>query len=327
MSLDDLMETGGTEKVMEAAASSGAPLIGMQSPDFLAYFDHVTKQLSKVSTGTKMAVVGEEEVGKTHFITTMPKPITAMCTDSRFMEILFAIMRRANKNTIRGKSGQQVLKLFKEWLIDKEYYIYHAVKIDIGTQQPDYVESVKEFEKVLGIVAKHVDQGSFVIDNTSDLRLWLNALVDKEARFTNETTGMPYRFEWGAANGMVRKMTETFREKKIHFCMTAHTKPKFSTGGKEVKGQTDIVWNKNTSGDLDLILEGRKLRSATVTGGAGIRDDVGPYLRAWNIRKCTKWPDYQHLAGQSGMLLNVTWESLREDVLNKVGFDIEEIQE
>ena len=320
MSFDDLLKMGGEKEVMKKSVEKGAPVHGIQSEEFLKYFDHVTSSLARVSTGTKMAVVGDEEIGKTHFTITVPKPVTYIITDSRLMEILFAIFRR----TVPKPKAN--LKNFKEWLTDKEYYVYHAIVMDEKTGQPDYIESVEQFKKVLAVVAKHVNHGTFVIDNTSDLRLWLNALVDKEAQFVNEKTGMPYRFEWGSANEVVRKMTETFRHKKIHFCLTAHTKPKYGAGGKEVPNQTEVDWNRKTSGDLDLIMEGRKIHTTTAVKNAP-RDAVGPYIRAWTVRKATKWPEYTQLCGNAGIMEDMTWPKLRQDIIDKIGFDIEEIQE
>jgi len=327
MSLDELLSPDGEKKVMKKLAKKGAPVHGMQSPEFMAFFNQIADAIARVSVGTKMAVVGDQEVGKTHFLTTVPRPLTIIITDNRFVEIMYAIFRRKVQGARNMKQTKQ-LEAFGEWLLDKEIYVHHACKISESTQTPDYYDSINQFKDVLKVVAKHVYTGTFAIDNTSDLRLWLNALVDKEARFVNEKTGQPYQFEWGAANEIVRGMTETFREKKMHFVLTAHTKPKYGKGGKLIPGVTNIDWNRTTSGDLDFMMEGRKLYGGIDPHSPDVaKDDVGIYRRAWFVRKSTKWPEYAGLCGEGGVLYNMTWPTLRTDVLNKTGFDINFIQE
>jgi len=331
MSFEDLLSEGGEQQVIQQAAKKGAPVYGMQSPEFMNFFDHIAKHIGKLYSGTKMAVVGDEEIGKTHFLTTVPRPLVIVITDNRFLEIMFAIFRRAHPQH-RGKNREFLIKEFTVWLKDKEIYVHHAIVRDKVTSRPDYYKSIVQFKEVLTMVAKHVHTGTFAIDNASDLRLWLNALVDKEAQFVNKKTGRPYQFEWGAANEIVRGMTETFREKKMHFVLTAHTKAKYGEGGKIVKGKTDVDWNRTTSGDLDFIMEGRKIYMGVDPDSPQMvqglpKDAIGAYKRAWFVRKATKWPEYTQLCGNKGIMFDLTWPKLREDVISKIGFDIEEIQE
>ena len=324
---DELLAEGGEKKIAKRSAKKGAPIRGIHSEEFLKFFGHITKSIARVSTGTKMAVIGDEEIGKTYFCTTMPKPIAAIVTDGRFMEIMFYKYRKEMGLKVVSIT-QKLLADFKAWLVEKEIYLNHALVID-KDNQPDYLKSIESFKKTLKVITKHFDSGSFIIDNCSDLRLWLNALVDKEAQFVNETTGMPYRFEWGAANEIVRGMTESVREKRIHFCLTAHTKPKYSAGGKE----TSIMlpeWNRKTSGDLDFIMIGSKLpisqQVAKASGITAVDGVIGPYRRLWRVYKSTKWPEYTQLCGKNGFLEDMTFPSLRADVKKKVGFDIQEVQ-
>ena len=327
-SFDALLSDNAQEKIADAASKSGAPIRGMLSEEFTSLFDHVTRQIASVSTGTKMAVVGDEEIGKTHFCTTMPPPITAIVTDLRFMLILQTQFRRT-----LAKPSLYTDQKFVKWLADKEIYIYNALVLNKETRRPDYVESVKQFETALKVVAKHVDKGTFLVDNSSDMRLWLNALVDEEAQFHNPVTGQPYRFQWGSANKIVRGMTETFRAKRMHFCLTAHTKPVWDKKGKEIANQTDVDWNRTTSGDLDLIMEGRKLyTSEAIAKSRGAQlvsaksNKIGPYIRPWFVRKSTRWPEYAQLCGTNGYLYDMTFPSLQQDIINKVGFDIGDIR-
>lgn len=318
MAFDELLGSG-PEKVLNDLEKKGTPTKGTQSSEFLEFFSHITSSIARVSTGTKMAMIGDEEIGKTYFCTTMPRPIAGIITDGRFMEIMFYKFRK--------ETGKDDIDTFRNWLQEKEIFLYHALVIG-KDNEPDYVKSINEFKKALKLITKHFDEGSFIIDNVSDLRLWLNALVDKEAQFINEKTGMPYRFEWGVANEIVRKMTESVRQKPIHFCVTAHIKPKYTDGGKE----TAIMlpdWNRNTSGDLDFIMLGNKLQvSSTIAADEKItaRNALGPYKRLWRVYKSTKWPEYSHLCGNNGFIQDLTWPSLRADVKKKVGVDIEEVQ-
>lgn len=328
MGFDILLDKDAQQNIATAAKKSGSPIRGLLSEEFTSMFTHVTRQIASVSTGTKMAVVGDEEIGKTHFCTTMPPPITIIVTDMRFMLILQTQFRRT-----LAKPSLYTDQKFVKWLKDKEIYIYNAVILNEQTNRPDYVESVKQFEVALKIVAKHVDRGTFIVDNASDMRLWLNALVDEEAQFHNPITGQPYRFQWGSANKIVRGMTETFRAKKMHFCLTAHTKPMWDKKGKEIANATDVDWNRTTSGDLDLIMEGRKIyTSEPIARGRGAtlvksdKDKIGPYMRSWFVRKSTRWPEYAQLCGANGYLYDMTFQSLQEDVINKVGFDIGDIR-
>jgi len=328
MSFDVLLNDDAQQNIAAAAKKTGSPMRGLLSEEFTSMFNHVTSQIASVSTGTKMAVVGHQEIGKTHFCTTMPRPITIIVTDMRFMMILQTQFYRT-----LAKPSLYSDQKFEKWLEDKEIYIYNAMILNKETNRPDYVESVKQFEVALKIVAKHVNKGTFIVDNTSDMRLWLNALVDEEAQFHNPTTGMPYRFQWGSANKIVRGMTETFRAKKMHFCLTAHTKPMWDKKGKEIANQTDVDWNRTTDGDLDLIMEGRKIYTsepmAKARGAALVRSDkdkIGPYMRSWFVRKSTRWPEYAQLCGTNGYLYDMTFQTLREDIISKVGFDIGDIR-
>lgn len=328
MSFDALLDDNAQEKIEQAAKEKGAPIRGFMSEEFSRFFTHATAHIASVSTGTKMAVVGDEEIGKTHFCTTMPPPVTALITDARFILILQTIFRRT-----LAKPHLYTDQKFDKWLQDKEFYIYNALVLDKNTNRPDYVESIKKIEDALKVVAKHVDRGTFIVDNSSDMRLWLNALVDEEAQFHNPVTGMPYRFEWGSANKIVRGMTETFRAKKMHFCLTAHTKPAWSDKGKEIPNATDIDWNRTTSGDLDLIMEGKKIYTTSAIAkqrGAQLarseKDKRGPYLRSYSVRKSTRWPEYAHLCGTNGYLYDLTFPKLQQDIITKVGFDIGEIR-
>lgn len=328
MAFDMLMKEGSQKKIEKETAAHGTPIRGFLAEEFTQLFNHVTKFIASVSTGTKMAVVGDQEIGKTHFCTTLPPPITAIVTDSRFVMILQTIFRRT-----LAKPSLYTDQKFAKWLQDKEIYIYNAMILNESTNRPDYVASVKKFEDALKVVAKHVDRGTFVVDNTSDMRLWLNALVDEEAQFHNPVTGQPYRFQWGSANKIVRGMTETFRAKKMHFCLTAHTKPMWDKKGKEIANQTDVDWNRTTDGDLDLIMEGRKIQTAEAVAkqrGAklvsSVRDKIGPYIRSWFVRKSTRWPEYAQLCGSNGYLYDMTFQSLQQDIIDKVGFDIGDIR-
>jgi hypothetical protein len=331
MSFEDLMPDGGEKKVIAKAARAGSPVHGMQSPEFGQFFNQLAEHIGRLYAGTKMAVVGDEEIGKTHFLTTVPRPLTIVITDNRFLEIMFSIFRRAHPK-LRGKPMKVLIENFEAWLLDKEIYVHHGIVQDEDSSVPDYYASINQFKKVLKVVAKHVHTGTFAIDNTSDIRLWLNELVDKEARFVNEKTGQPYQFEWGAANAIVRGMTETFRQKKMHFVLTAHTKDKYGKGGKVIPGKTVVDWNRTTSGDLDFIMEGRKIyygldpdKQQTTPAGT-VTDAIGAYKRAWFVRKATKWPEYTQLCGNQGIMFDMTWPKLRADVLQKIGFDIAEIQ-
>ena len=294
---------------------------GVHNAEFQAFFAHITESINRVSTGTKMALIGDEEIGKTYFLTTMPRPLAAAITDGRFMEIMFYKYRVSMKLKEIDMS-QKLMTDFHHWLKEKEIYVYPALVL-AKDNSPDYVQSINKFEKALKVVTKHFDEGSFVVDNASDLKLWLNALVNKEAQFVNEKTGMPYRFEWGAANEIVRGMTECVREKRIHFGITAHTKNKYTTKGVET---ADLIpdWNRKTSGDLDFILLGRKRRGVQVKSIKNVARDVeGPYKRMWRVYKATKWPEYTQLCGTDGWIEDLTWPTLRNDVKKKIGFDIE----
>lgn len=321
-SFDILLEDKGEEKAQQKLKKTGVKTSGVHSAEFQKFFGHITQSINRVSTGTKMALIGEEEIGKTYFLTTMPRPLAAAITDGRFMEIMFYKYRISTKMPKDTTMDRKLMTDFAEWLKEKEIYIYPALVLG-KDKGPDYIASINKFQDALKVVTKHFDEGSFVVDNASDLKLWLNALVSKEAQFVNDITGMPYRFEWGTANEIVRGMTECVREKRIHFGITAHTKAEYTKKGKETNKMIPD-WNRKTSGDLDFIMIGRKRRitqQAAVKGTA--RDVEGPYQRMWRVYKATKWPEYTQLCGKDGWMEDMTWHSLRNDVKAKIGFDIE----
>jgi hypothetical protein len=181
----------------------------------------------------KIAIAGEYETGKSHFVLTCPPPIYVIDTEYGIPPLL---------------------PKFK----NKEIYVCEAVVEEYDDEGNLRINPIKSLEKVVKAVdsLKNVNEGTIAIDNVSDVWFWeecrMKEMIEEKAR-------KMCQFDWRIANEHYTELLTKCISRETVFVATGRTRPVYM--GTEFTGIYEPRWSEKTPYLVDVVIWLEKRRT------------------------------------------------------------------
>ena len=185
------------------------------------------KKPEEITRGLKVALAGDEDVGKSYTALSFPPPIYVINTEP------LGIIR-----IVHHFPG-------------KDINIFDAFVIDPNTDQPDPIASIDAIDEAIRAL-RDLKEGTIVLDSATHLWQWVQSWLN-EQQVKRTKSGTILQFEYAIAFDKYRAMVLRLLARPTHFVMTSQMRDVYdargqSTGGREPRWfgetphQVDCWW-------------------------------------------------------------------------------------
>ena len=195
-------------------------------------------------TSFKLGCFALDKVGKTHLCLSAPRPIYFFDTENKAHIAI---------EQLEDSSDIHLFNLLTE------------VKDSKGNVDKDKAIDMLR-DTLRGI--KNLEEGTIVIDSLSSVWAWIQHWFNTSPEIQRNSSGIPYRFEYGRPNSRFFEIGELLQETKMNIVCTMKSKPKVNSDGSDA-GYNIMECQRHTGYFLEFYGELERLgkkRQFTVKG-------------------------------------------------------------